>query len=472
MTLTLTWQSTTGSVRFNVTGAVAGQTVKRVTPGNTLQTVRGYGDSTWISGGSGIGYDYEMELGVIVRYALVDKAATTLPDLTGVTASINLATNPNLESGALTGWSTVSADYPVSIDTTAPISGTRSVVTIRGATASLTCSAVALSGQSAAYVPAAVGAKLTFAVDVKVELAGRRVRAFVQYYDGVSATQSGPTITFADPTTAGQTVRVVLTATIPAGFNSARIRILVDLAAGSSTTGERAWYDRLTVEAGATSGAYFDGDTADTTTYNYAWTEAVNASTSTRTPLIMVASVFTQTPGRENGEAWLRDILQPILSQPVSVLSTGDERRVSRQATYDIAGKPNPVVVWDSRTSRQGTITLAVQDHPVTGVWSTDTARDRMDALLSTGRPLLLSMCANLGFHPCYMAVADATYTRIGKGATWALQLDYVEVDNPVALGVYPVPDVTYAYAQQIPPNALYDDWTSVTYYDIATRTS
>ena len=94
-----------------------------------------------------------------------------------------------------------------------------------------------------------------------------------------------------------------------------------------------------------------------------------------------------------------------------------------------------------------------------------------MDLLLSSGRPLLLSMCANLGFHPCYMAVADATYTRAGKGATWALQLDYVEVDNPTALGVYPVAEITYAYAQQIPPDAVYSDWTPVTYLDIATRT-
>jgi hypothetical protein len=268
VSLTVQWQPNTGSVRFQVAGAVAGQTVKRVTPGDTLQGIRGYGDDTWVSGGVGFGYDYEMELGVTVRYALVDKAATSLP-------------------------------------------------------------------------------------------------------------------------------------------------------------------------AGAT-----------------------------------VASVFTQTPGRANGEAWLRDILMPVLSQPVSVISTGDERRVARQAVYDIAGKANPVVVWDSRTSRQGTITLGVQNTPQTGVWSTDTDRDKMDLLLSSGRPLLLSMCANLGFHPCYMAVADATYTRAGTGATWALQLDYVEVDNPSALGVYPVADITYAYAQQIPPDATYNDWTPVTYLDIATRTS
>jgi hypothetical protein len=268
MTLVVAWVPTSGSVRFTVTGIAAGQTVKRVAPGDALQGIRGYGDESWISGGSGFGYDYEMPLGVTVRYAVVPIAATTLPG-------------------------------------------------------------------------------------------------------------------------------------------------------GTATAG-----------------------------------------------------IFTETPGRQNGEAWLRDIMQPILSQPVSVLSTGDERRVARQAVYDIAGKPNPVVVWDSRTSRQGTVTLAVQNLPVSGVWENDTPRDKMDLLLSSGRPLLLSLCANLGFKPCYMAVADATYTRVGDGAVWALQLDYVEVDNPAALGVYPVAEITYAFAQTIPPDAIYQDWTPVTYLDIATRSS
>jgi hypothetical protein len=260
-------------------------------------------------------------------------------------------------------------------------------------------------------------------------------------------------------------------AVAPAGAVTAQIRI------GIGGTGPRAvgsTFDirHVMIAKGGTAVTYFAGDTPDTVAYDYAWAGAANNSTSTRAPLIAVASVFTQTPGRANGEAWLRDILQPVLSQPVSVVSTGDERRVARQAVYDIAGKPNPVVVWDSRTSRQGTITLAVQNEPVTGVWNNDTERDRMDLLLSSGRPLLLSMCANVGFHPCYMAVADATYTRVGDGATWALQLDYVEVDNPSALGVYPVAEITYAYAQTIPPDAIYSDWTTATYLDIATRTA
>ena len=44
MSLTLAWQSTSGSVRFTVVDALAEQTVKRVTPGNTLEVIRGYGD--------------------------------------------------------------------------------------------------------------------------------------------------------------------------------------------------------------------------------------------------------------------------------------------------------------------------------------------------------------------------------------------------------------------------------------------
>jgi hypothetical protein len=268
VTLDLAWVPSTGAVRFTVTGNLpTTQTVKRVAPGNALQVIRGYGDSTWWLNPNTFGYDYEMPLGVTVRYAVVDITATSLP----------------------------------------------------------------------------VGAE--------------------------------------------------------------------------------------------------------------------------------VNSILTMTPGRDN-EAWLRDILQPVLSQRISVLSTGEETRVARQAVYDIVGKPTPVVVWDSRSSRQGTITLGVENTPTPGVWNNDTYRDRIDRLLTSGRPLLLSICDQHGFKPCYMAVANAGYTRMGKRAAWVLTLDYVEVDNPTITSVYPAPEVTYGVAQQIPPDAHYSDWAPVTYYDIATRSS
>jgi hypothetical protein len=185
----------------------------------------------------------------------------------------------------------------------------------------------------------------------------------------------------------------------------------------------------------------------------------------------VTAAIFTQTPGRTNGEAWLRDIQQPILSQPVTVTSTDDETRGARRTIYEITGRSTPYVVWDSRTSRQGTITLYVENHPTPGVWEVDSPKQKITALLMSGRPLMFSMCASKGFAPLYMAAGDITYTRRGTLPEWYLTIDYVEVDNPVGVGVYPAPEVTYDMASQIPPAALYSDWTPVTYYDIATRT-
>jgi hypothetical protein len=182
-------------------------------------------------------------------------------------------------------------------------------------------------------------------------------------------------------------------------------------------------------------------------------------------------SIFTETPGRTNGEAWLRDIQEPVLSQPVSVLSTGDEALVARQSILDVAGRRTPYVVWDSRSARQGQLTLVVQNKPTAGVWEDSTRRAKLEALFYSGRPLLFSMCSNLGFANAYIAVDAVTFTRWGDGPAWTVTLDYVEVDNPTGLVVNIPITVTYTTAQQLPPAAKYSDWATVDYFTIATRT-
>jgi hypothetical protein len=193
---------------------------------------------------------------------------------------------------------------------------------------------------------------------------------------------------------------------------------------------------------------------------------------------MVTAVIFTETPGRTNGEAWLRDVLQPVLSQPVSVVSTGDEVYVARQTVLDVAGKRTPYVVWDSRQSRQGTVVLAVRNTVVSGVWNDSTKRAKLEALFATGRPLLLSMCANKGFRNAYLAIDSVTFTRRGADVSWLVSLDYFEVDNPTGLGVILNPEVTYATAQQLPPSATYQNWAGtgigdgILYYDVATRST
>lgn len=185
-----------------------------------------------------------------------------------------------------------------------------------------------------------------------------------------------------------------------------------------------------------------------------------------------VAAIFTQTPGRTNGEAWLRDVLQPVLSRPVSVLSTGDETYVARQTVLTVTGRAAPYVVWDSRSARQGQITLAVANKVVPGIWDDATDRLKLEALFRSGRPLLFSICANKGYANGYLAIDAVTFTRRGTLAAWVVTLDYVEVDNPTGLGVQVIPEVTYAQAQQLPPSATYADWAPLDYFTVATRTS
>jgi hypothetical protein len=165
------------------------------------------------------------------------------------------------------------------------------------------------------------------------------------------------------------------------------------------------------------------------------------------------------TPG---GEAWLRDLYLPDMSQQVVVLSTGEESRPARQSVLRISGRERPVVLWDVREGRQGIITLRVTNMP-SARWDT-TYRDKIDALLNTGRPLLLSMCHSKGFPPCYMAVQDASYTRVELRAQWKLELNYVEIDNPVDVPVMIPPEITYE--QRMIGDPSYADWAaSYNYY-------
>jgi hypothetical protein len=196
----------------------------------------------------------------------------------------------------------------------------------------------------------------------------------------------------------------------------------------------------------------------------------VPAATTTASAADAHEKVSVATPGNL---AWLRDPMQPVLSQPVWVVSTDPEARTGRQTIYSVVNKKAPVVVWDVRQARSGTVQLLVRDEP--GDFYQQTRRDAMDLLLDSGRPLLLSLCASKDFDPCWMAIQDVTYTRVGSGATWTLDLAYNEVDNPVALGITIPPEMTYEVGLGVPvAGATYQDWFHSTtapyfhdYYDL-----
>lgn len=178
------------------------------------------------------------------------------------------------------------------------------------------------------------------------------------------------------------------------------------------------------------------------------------------------AEASVETP---EGRAWLRDLHDPLLSLEVVVSDTGDELQPARQTVHKISGRPRPIVRWDVREARQGTVTLRVE-HEDVDYW-TETFRDRLGRLLATGRPLLLTMCHSKGFPPLYAAFTDVSTRRLGTRARWAVALTYIEVDNPTTVQVLIPTRVSYGQAQQIPPGAKYADWATVNYLDVATRT-
>lgn len=132
--------------------------------------------------------------------------------------------------------------------------------------------------------------------------------------------------------------------------------------------------------------------------------------------------VTIDVPGNQ---AWLRDVSNPVLSLQVIVVDTGDEERDAYQNVYQISGRRLPLVVHDIRLSRRGAVTLFVPDRYT---------RIKIDTLLDTGDPLLLNVCSDLLWTPCYMAIGTATYTRYGKRDRWTLTLEYTEVDDPRVL--------------------------------------
>ena len=184
----------------------------------------------------------------------------------------------------------------------------------------------------------------------------------------------------------------------------------------------------------------------------------------------LLASMTKAMITTPDNEAWLRDLANPSMSQQVNVVSTDDEVRQGRQTIVTIAGRSNPISLYDIRLSRSGTLTLLV-NNALGQQWG-DTSKDHLDALLYSGRPLLFSMCMSKGFPPLYMAASDATYTKIASGGkpTWLCKINYQEVDNPSDVGLTVAPEVTWDIARSMPvPSATFQDWkdTYPTFLDL-----
>ena len=167
----------------------------------------------------------------------------------------------------------------------------------------------------------------------------------------------------------------------------------------------------------------------------------------------------TATPA----EAWLRDVAQPQMSQPVTCVNTDDEELPAYQHVYDVSGRRLPLVVHDVRQGRRGSVLLHV-------VSIAD--RNALESLLATGNPLLLALCVDVGWAPCMMAVGAATFARDGDTAKWYLRFDYIEVDDPLRMAGQRVVAVTWTdiingYPQQPgDPSPVTWSWCTLSFVD------
>lgn len=189
---------------------------------------------------------------------------------------------------------------------------------------------------------------------------------------------------------------------------------------------------------------------------------------------VMPGDTFEQVsvPGNQ---AWLRDPSFPLLSRQVVVVGVAGEAEPARQTVFPIAGKRKPVVVWDVREGRSGSfVLLVINTYPEDGSRIIQ-PRDDLETLFSSGNILLLSMCYKEGFDNLYFAAPTINFTRagdkpvswvpdnhsriIGPGIGWTLDVEYIEVDNPLVGISIPVENSYDTMKDKPAVGATYADW-------------
>lgn len=190
-----------------------------------------------------------------------------------VTVRTNLCTNPSFEVD-LTGWSMVGpAGSAIARDTSQFSGGTASMKATWGTGA--------IDTQAArANVNATSGVTYTMSADVFVPAGQPAVNLLIG--TGNETKSAASTVTGA-----WQRLSVSNTAT---NTGSAYFDLRP---VGAATSGQYAYIDRVMIEAVATVGTYFDGGSAASGDYAYAWTGTANGSTS-----IQTAKALTNWNGR------------------------------------------------------------------------------------------------------------------------------------------------------------------------------
>ncbi|WIB64365.1 carbohydrate binding domain-containing protein [Curtobacterium sp. MCBD17_040] len=227
-------------------------------------------------------------------------------DFTTLTALTNYVTNGNFEDSTTSGWAGGNANL------------TQSTVWARSGTHSLSIGPNSTSSgdsyASAAVTNFTAGNQYTISAwhhlptPQNSSAAGSRPRSIVVVANGAVLTQSAQA-----PNSAGDT-RLSVTFTLPINTTTLSIRLYNGGTSGSTITywDQVLMTDGTGLETDGTPLQYFDGDTADTNLYEYAWQGTNGASPSTRVPVFdRPPESLTWSPG-DSASDYLESILTAV----------------------------------------------------------------------------------------------------------------------------------------------------------------
>lgn len=224
------------------------------------------------------------------------------------------------------------------------------------------------------------------------------------------------------------------TFTATADNANGRITLAFDDNAGSATTdvfelqrsldGGTTWETVRQLDAGyltpsGGTASVYDYEAPNGTTRNYRGRALHNYSG------VYAASAWvTDSEAWSSATWWLKHPHQPTLNASVTVREFPAVARAGRQGVFQPLGASYPVVVTDTRQSREGSVILRSDSFD---------DQDELDDLIDTGDTLLLQGPATAGWH-AYIKVTNHERARTfnGQGASMVFEaLSFVEVDSP-----------------------------------------
>ena len=230
-----------------------------------------------------------------------------------------------------------------------------------------------------------------------------------------------------------------------------RIRLAVTGASGTATymvvdrTTDGVRY--TTVRGGAA--AAVSGGIGSVDDYEFPAGVAITYRARAYTAADVLTNTYTDTITQDLDAVWLKVPSAPFLNRPVTVSSAGDRTRAARRGIFDIAGRSNPVVVSDIRSSMSFDLRIRTEDAD---------EEETLDLILGTGEILFFHLpVANKCMPGGYYSAGDVTW---GPPSSRAKPTRIFNI--PLTGAAAPGPDVvgtTYTWASAV---AEYATWTDL----------